>query len=264
MSEKPHATLTEDEGILTVTIDRQEKRNAISPQVTQTLWDAVDRLGERPDLRCMVITAVGPYFSAGIDLAAFRHDQENRPDYWNEHATWYHRRRYRRHHALYDEFEATEKPVVLAAQGTCLGAGTEMAVSCDFRFCTPETEFALPEVKLGVVSGSGGSSRLTRLIGVPWAKYIAMAGMPVGAEKALAIGLVHDVFPAESFLDDVYAFCRKMIEIPSDALGTAKLAVDMAGDIADRNAIRHFDRVANFSLMESDLFKRRADKFFKK
>ena len=254
--------MSEADGILTVTIDRPDKLNAISPDVTAVLWEATRMLSSRPDLRCMVITGVGRYFTVGIDLGNFRSEQESRPSEWGSHASWNHRRRYRRHHQLYDEFEYIEKPIVLAAQATCLGAGTEMAVSCDFRFCTPETKFALPEVKLGVISGSGGSSRLTRIVGVAWAKYIAMAGMKVGAEQAKQIGLVHDVFPAETFLEDVYAFCRKMIEVPPDALGTAKLAIDIAADVSDRGVQRHFDRVANYGLMESAEFKSRADKFF--
>jgi enoyl-CoA hydratase len=137
----------------------------------------------------------------------------------------------------------------------------EMAASCDFRFCTPETEWGVPEINLGVIAGSGGSSRLTRLVGPSWGKYMAMAGMRVGAEQAKTIGLVQDVFPAESFMDDVYGFCRRMMTIPADALGMAKLAVDMAADVSDRNAQRHFDRVVNTVLVSSDEFEARTARF---
>ena len=65
----PHATITEDDGIITVTTDRQGKLNAISPQVTEAYWEAVTRLEDRDDLRCMVITATGTYFTAGLDLS---------------------------------------------------------------------------------------------------------------------------------------------------------------------------------------------------
>src|SRR3546814_20989011 len=70
------------------------------------------------------------------------------------------------------------KPIILAAQGTCLGAGMEMVMSCDFRFCTPSAEWAVPEIRLGVLQGSGGSSRLARIVGPAWAKYLAIAGRP--------------------------------------------------------------------------------------
>jgi enoyl-CoA hydratase/carnithine racemase len=243
LSDTPHATITEDDGIITVTVDRQAKLNAISPQVTAAYWDAVNALADRDDLRCLVITAKGRYFTAGLDLAAGGGNRPGDPATAHLHPGWNFRRNYRSHHLLYDEFEAVEKPIVLAAQGICLGAGVEMAMSCDFRFCTPDAEFGVPEVFLGAIAGSGGTSRLTRLIGPAWAKYMAMAGMRVGAEQAKTIGLVHDVFPAETFMDDVYAFCRAMMTISPEVLGLAKLAVDMYTDVQDRTVQRHVDRL---------------------
>jgi enoyl-CoA hydratase/carnithine racemase len=178
------------------------------------------------------------------------------------HPGWNFRRNYRSHHLLYDEIEAIEKPVIIAAQGISLGAGVEMAASCDFRFCTPHAEFGLPEVNIGVMAGSGGTSRLTRIVGPAWAKYIAMAGMRINAERALAIGLVHDVFPAESFLDDVYAFCRRLIAISPDVLGVTKLAIDMYADM-DRTAQRHVDRIAVHGLVQSGEFDKARERFSK-
>ncbi|MFD0687642.1 enoyl-CoA hydratase/isomerase family protein [Actinomadura fibrosa] len=256
-----HARLTERDGVLTVTIDRQAKRNAISPQVTALLWRAAGLLADRDDLRCLVITGTGPYFTAGVDLSAPVGDRPGDPETEHLHPGWNFRRNYRSHHLLYDEFETIEKPVIVAAQGICLGAGVEMAVSCDFRFCTPEAEFGVPEVRLGVVAGSGGTSRLTRLVGPAWGKWMAMAGRRVGAEQAKQIGLVHDVFPAETFLDDVYAFCRELMEIPAETLGVAKLAVDMYADVSDRTAQRHIDRLVVSGMMNSPDFLERVKRF---
>jgi enoyl-CoA hydratase len=257
-----HARLTEADGILTVTMDRQEKRNAISPQITDTLWRAAGQLADRDDLRCLVITAVGPYFTAGIDLSAPVGSRPGNPETEHLHPGWNFRRNYRSHHLLYDEFEAIEKPVVVAAQGICLGAGVEMAVSCDFRFCTPDAEFGVPEVRsIGVLAGSGGTSRLTRLVGPAWGKWMAMAGMRVSAAQARQIGLVHDVFPAETFLDDVCAFCRNLITIPAETLGVAKLAVDMYADIADRTAQRHIDRLIVSGMLNSPDYLSRMARF---
>jgi enoyl-CoA hydratase/carnithine racemase len=88
--------------------------------------------------------------------------------------------------------ESIEKPVIVAANGPCLGAGTEMAVSCDFRFCTPETHRGLPETRSeGAIPGSGGVSRLTRLVGTHWAKWMALAARNVSADDARMMGLVH-------------------------------------------------------------------------
>jgi enoyl-CoA hydratase len=247
MPERAHASIQEDDGIITVMIDRQEKLNAISAQVTAALWNATNALADRDDLRCMVIAAQGRYFTAGLDLSAPGGNRPGDPATQHLHPGWNFRRNYRSHHLLYDEFEAIEKPIILAAQGICLGAGVEMAASCDFRFCTPEAEFALPEVQLGAIAGSGGTSRLTRLIGPAWGKWMAMAAMRVGAEQAKAIGLVHDIYPAETFLDDVTAFCRHLMTLPAEALGLAKLAVDIYTDVHDRTVQRHIDRLAVWS-----------------
>ena len=248
MSDDAHCSITDDDGIITVTIHRPKKLNAISHEVTAAFWQAANALADRDDLRCMVITATGStYFTAGLDLSAPGGNRPGNPETQHLHPGWNFRRNYRSHHLLYDEFEAIEKPIIMAVHGICLGAGVEMAASCDFRFCTPESQFRLPEVQLGAIAGSGGTSRLTRLVGPSWGKWMAMAAMPVGAEQAKAIGLVQDVFPVETFMDDVYAFCRHLITIQAEALGLAKLTVDMYTDVQDRTVQRHIDRLAVWS-----------------
>ena len=173
----PNAVIDIDDGIITVTLDRPDKLNAISHAMTAALWEAVLALGDRDDLLCMVITAKGRYFTAGQDISSPAGNRPGNPETMDQHPGWNFRRDYRSHHLLYDEMEAVEKPVIMAIQGRCLGAGVEMSGSVDFRFCTPEASFALPEVKLGGIAGSGGTSRLTRLIGPSWAKWMAMATM---------------------------------------------------------------------------------------
>jgi enoyl-CoA hydratase len=255
-SSASHALLTEADGVITVTFDRQDKLNAISPQMTARLWDAVRALGDRDDLRVLVITGLGRYFTAGIDLnhpAADRRGGKLPSDIA-------YRRTYRRHHLLYDELEAVEKPVILAAQGGCLGAGVEMGASCDFRFAARSAFFQLPEIGLGVIAGSGGTSRLTRIVGPHWGKWMAMAGERVSAEQALAIGFVHQVFPDETFAADAKRFARKLAALPPEAVGAAKLAVDIAADV-DRTTQRHVDRLANTSLAGRDDFLQRTAAF---
>ena len=105
----------------------------------------------------MVITAKGKYFTAGLDLSGPGGNRPGNPETEHLHPGWNFRRNYRSHHLLYDEFEAVEKPIVLAVNGICLGAGVEMGGSCDFRFCVPEAEFGVPEVRLGAIAGSGGT-----------------------------------------------------------------------------------------------------------
>jgi enoyl-CoA hydratase len=259
-TDEDFAPITEDDGILTVTLKRPAKLNAITPEMTESLWTAVRRLSMEDDIRCLVITGTGRYFTAGMDLSTQVGTSPGNPETEAAHPGWNFRRNYRTHHLLYDEIETIEKPVIVAAQGISLGAGLEMAVSCDFRFCTPHAQFGVPEVHLGVMAGSGGTSRLTRLVGPAWAKYMAMAGQRVDADRALAIGLVHDVFPEATFMADVYAFCRSMISISPDVLGVTKLAIDMYAD-TDRTTQRHIDRLLVTGMMHSGEFDKSRESF---
>ena len=243
--------VSEQDQILTVELARPDKRNAINPEITDALWQAVLALGDRDDLRCLVITATGEYFTAGIDLSRPFGDRHGDPATRHLHPGWGLRRSYRSHHLLYDELEAVEKPVVVAVQGHCFGAGVEMAASADFRFCTPGATFKLPEVEIGVVPGSGGVSRLTRIIGPAHVKWMAMAAMPVTADEAHAMGLVNRVFPEPTFRDEVHTFCRHLVGLPAEAVGVAKLLADMAVD-TDRTTQRQVDRLANTPLLGSD------------
>lgn len=237
------ADLVEKDGILTVTFTRPRSLNAINPAITAALLQAVDALGSRPDLRALVITGTGRFFSAGIDLKVG--DTGRYPGPEASGFDW--RRAYRGHHRLYDEIESVEKPVILAANGPCLGAGLELAVSCDFRFCTPETYFSLPEIRLGLIPGSGGVSRLSRLVGTHWTKWIAMAGRSVTAEQALQIGLVHQVHAADELGPAVFEFARSLCGLSAEALALAKLVTDMC-DPMDREKARQTERLANTDL----------------
>jgi enoyl-CoA hydratase len=253
-----HGTLTEADGVITVTMNRPEKLNAISPQMTKLYWDALTRLGERDDLHAMVIRAHGRYFSAGIDISRGPTGPDDVDLPSEPGARW--RWAYRRHHLLYDGFEAVEKPIILAAQGPCLGAALEMACSCDVRLSTPDALFGLPEIRLGVIPASGGVSRLTRLAGPHWARWIAMLGQDVDAETARQIGLIHAIYPAEGFHDRVHEFAASLANIPSEAMGVTKLTIEACVD-AGRDTARYVERIVNTPFVFSDDTRRRKARF---
>ncbi|MCU1481295.1 MAG: acyl-CoA hydratase [Subtercola sp.] len=256
MNPPSHALVAEADSILTVTLNRPDKLNAISPEITAVLWQAVRAVAERDDLRALVITGTGRFFTAGIDLAA--PSAATRAEVGSQF-----RRLYREHHLLYDEIEALEKPVFLAAQGPCLGAGLEMAASCDFRIASDTAYFQLPEVALATIAGSGGISRVTRLVGVHWAKWIAMANRKVSAAQALQIGLVHEVFAVDGFHDRVHELVIDIIKLPREALGASKLAIDMVAE-TDRATARNIERVMNTTLIFSDEFAQATERFTSK
>lgn len=255
------AEIAEENGIITVTFTRPEKLNAISVEMRNVLWTATHALAERDDLRVLVITGRGRYFTAGVDIGRTGVGAVTEAD--PDRSGIAYRRTYRELHLLADEWESIEKPVILAAQGPCLGLGTELSCSCDFRFCTPRAHWGLPEIRLGVIAGSGGTSRLTRLVGPHWAKWIAMAGKNVDADTARMIGLVHEIYPEEQFMEKVYEFARSLVALPMEAVGLAKLSIDLV-TAQNREYARHVERLANTTLTNSAEHRRRVRNFNEK
>jgi enoyl-CoA hydratase len=230
------------DGVISLTFTRDSKLNAVTDDMLDVMRVAVRDLGDYSTNRALVITAEGRYFTAGKDIG----EMGAQPD-----SGVALRRDYRRLHELFDEMERIEKPVVLAAQGPCLGIGVEMASSCDFRFASERAVFGLPELQnLAVLPGSGGISRFTRLVGPHWARWLAMAGENVDAELARTMGFIHQIFPDETFHTDVQAWVRKLVGMSPEALGLAKITIDAAFD-SDRRTARHVDRMANTMLLQT-------------
>lgn len=245
-SDHPHAVIDVDADVMTVTLNRPDKLNAISEPTTEILWEAVNRFRVDDAIAVMLIRSEGRYFTAGIDLdTRTARGQDVDPD--EPHAGYRYRRRYREHHRLYDEIEAIEKPTVVAFHAPTLGAGIEMAVSCDFRVASRSATFRLPEVSMGVLPGSGGVSRVTRVVGPSWARWLAMAGREVDAERALIMGLVHEVWDDDVFEDETRALVRHLADLPREALGLTKLTIDAVAT-ADSVSARHIERIANTRL----------------
>lgn len=254
-----HARLERHGATLVLTFTRPEKRNAVSNEMLDLLTEATCTLATEDEIRTLVITGEGEYFTAGVDLAGGMAQEMGKP---SSAPGRHFRSVHRRIHAILDEIETIEKPVILAAQGPCLGLGVELAASCDFRFASTATTFALPEINIGVIAGSGGTGRLVRLIGPAWTKWLGMAGRSVDAEAALRIGLVHDVFPLDTFSENVLKFVDDLNALPAEAVGVAKIAIDAAVD-SDRVTQRHFERLACTTLYGSPEFLERTARFTK-
>lgn len=252
-----HFRRDDDDGVITLTFTRDEKLNALDGPMLDALKAAGEDLANDERHRVLVITAEGRFFTAGLDVTTMKVDLAgDRPGSVT-------RRVYRDQamHDFYDFLEGVEKPVILAAQGNCFGVGIELGASCDFRLAAEGAKFALPEVaNLAVVPGSGGISRLTRLIGPHWTKWLAMAGQRIDADQALHIGLVHAVHPVETFGDRVQEFAHELAAMPGEALGLAKLGIDLAVT-ADRRTTRDFDRLTQTILFSSADFLERQQAF---
>jgi enoyl-CoA hydratase len=245
MSPLPHLLTEDQEGVLVVTLNRPDKLNAITNEMMQLFEQALLRFRDTAELKVMLIRSTGRYFCSGSDL------REGDPQAIQRTGTAIrenHRVKNRGMHRIYDEMEHIEKPIVVAHHAACVGGGLEMSLSCDFRLAANSASYAFPEGLFGVLPASNGVSRLTRICGPHWARYLIMANLPVNAEKALNMGLVHDVFPDETFEVDVIHFCRHLAKQNSEQMGTAKLAIEMAYDL-DRDQGRNIERMANSTLM---------------
>jgi enoyl-CoA hydratase len=245
---------TEQNGVLTLTFTRDDKLNAVSPEMLAVMREAVADFSDNDSYRVLVFTAEGRYFTAGMDIGRLSsggtHQARDTGEKQNSGVNL--RREYRLLHLLFDELEAIEKPVIHAAQGPCFGVGVELSASCDFRLAAERATYGLPEIEnLAVIAGSGGVSRVTRLIGPHWARWIAMAPQIVDARKAMIMGLVHEIYPDDTFASEVQTFAERLAGLSREALGLAKLAID-AAEAGDRVSARNFDRVANTLLMRSE------------
>lgn len=241
--------VTERDGMIEVVFDRPEKLNAMTPEMTGAVSQAVDELARRPDLRLMLIRAKGRYFSAGSDFVG-----GGIPDFKGstmEARRWYRGGPERESlQSICDKIETVEKPVVVAHHANCLGGALELSLSCDFRLAAASAHYGLPEIDLGHLPGSGGTSRLTRLCGPHWARWLVMAGKWVDAERALTMGLVHDVFPDDEFEAGVEAFCAHIMARSAEAVGMAKLMIELIAD-TDRSSGRNLERIANSILFQT-------------
>jgi len=239
MSE-PRILVSVRESVLELVLNRPEKLNAITGDMLDIIVAETARFVTDPALRVMLIRAKGRYFSAGVDLngimappADLTSPREFRQWYGQGPGSL---------HPLLDRFEVIEKPIVVAHHGPCLGGALELSLSCDFRLASTGARYGLPETALGNIPGSGGVSRLTRLVGPHWARWFIMANLQMDAAKAANIGLVHDVYPDESFEADVWAFCLNLARQPPETIGAAKLAIELAADL-DRAQARNVERL---------------------
>ncbi len=245
MSEEPHLLVREEDGIIICTLNRPDKLNSLSNQTMQLFEDALLHFRDTEALKVMLIRATGRYFSAGADLKEGNaRDQKQTSTGIREE----HRVGNRNMHRIYDEMEHIEKPIVVAHHAMCVGGGLEMSLSCDFRLAAKSAAYAFPEGLFGVLPASNGVSRLTRICGPHWARWLIMANKKADADMAYTMGLVHQVFPDETFEDEVMDFCRHLAKQNGEQMGAAKIAIEMSHELG-REMGRHVERMANSALM---------------
>jgi enoyl-CoA hydratase len=207
------AILTEErDGILIITINRPDARNAVNGDVANGMAEALDRLDSEDDLRVGIVTGAGGYFSAGMDLKAFVQGQS---PYAGD-----------RGFAGITQ-RSSRKPLIAAVEGFALAGGFEIALSCDLIVASRDARFGIPEVKRSLVAAAGALLRLPKRIPYHLAMELALTGDPIDAERAQEIGIVNRLAEPGTALDAA-------IELAQQIVKNAPLAVIASKDIVQK------------------------------
>jgi enoyl-CoA hydratase/carnithine racemase len=214
-------------GVAVLTLDNPPL-NLVTLELTRRLRATLDRLAADPEARVLVVTGAGPRaFCAGSDVSEF-------PSVADDVV----RKKLGPENEAYSRLDDFPKPTIAALNGLAYGGGLELAVCCDLLIAGADVRLALPEVKLGVLPGSGGTVRVPRRIGEGRAKELMFTGDPIDAETARSWGLVNRVVPPGQALTAALELARTLAERPNRALQLIKEATDLAHDTTEDEAVR--------------------------
>jgi enoyl-CoA hydratase/carnithine racemase len=215
-------------GVLTLTLNRPERRNAIDPALRDALAAALDAAATDAAVRGVVITGAGGAFCAGGDLARFEDLHDARAYRHVSH----------RLTDLVESIERLEKPVVAAIDGVVTGAGLALALACDWRIGAPGARILLREGRLGLVPAHGGLTRLVKLLGLARAKEILLGGDDLDAGAALRAGLLSELAgDADALPAMAGARIDRMLARAPLSFAAAKRLLQMAADVDQRSGI---------------------------
>ena len=210
MAELDAVRMAAADGVLTITLDRP-KANAIDVATSHALYAAFARLRDDPRLRVAIITGTGRFFSAGWDLKNAAGEGEAIDAHHGPGGF-----------AGLTEFFDLDKPVIAAVNGLAMGGGFELALAADLIVAADSAEFALTEVRLGMIADSGGVLRLPRRLPRAIATAMLITGRRMGAAEAERWGLVNQVVPGEQLLPAATALARQIVEAAPLAIAALK------------------------------------------
>jgi methylglutaconyl-CoA hydratase len=198
-----------------LTLNRPDKRNALSRGLVAALGAAVDRAADDPAARCVVLTGAGPAFCAGMDLGELRGtlDADADPEVvWDDAAKL---------SALYDRIYTLPKPTVAAVNGAAVAGGAGLVTVCDLAVAVPGAKFGYPEVRRGLVAAMV-LPHLLRHVGERAARWLLLTGESIDAVDALRAGLVNQVTSDEKLMDVALGWCGLLAQGGPKALATTK------------------------------------------
>jgi enoyl-CoA hydratase/carnithine racemase len=208
------------DGVVVVTLDRRPA-NALGLPIIDGLAAALDAADRRPEVRTVVVASAVPgFFAAGADIKHMASvDAAGFADYGN------------RLRAVLDRLAGSDRITIAAVEGRALGGGMELAMACTLRVAGADALFGLPEVRLGLIPGAGGTQRLPRLVGRGRACEIMLSAREVPAAEAGAIGLVDRLTAAGAALEGALALAAELAPMSRLAMGAVIRSVDAAFDL---------------------------------
>lgn len=248
------------EAVATLTIDRPDAMNSLTAEVKTALLEALRRAADDPEVRAVLLTGSGRAFCAGQDLREHADNLEAGRGLADT---------VRAHYNPIVELIATmDKPVVAAVNGVAAGAGASLAFACDLRIASEKAKFALAFSGIGLAPDSGASWTLQRLVGFGRAAELLLLGEPVDAARALELGLVTRVVPADELLTTARDLAVRLAHGPTRAFGATKRALAhaathslaeslaMEADLQDECAATadHREATASFLAKERPVF----------
>ena len=221
MSAETTILTSREGGIVTITLNRPDKLNALNAQLIGDLLRTMHELATDDGVRVAILTGAGEKaFAAGADIAAMREMTVAQAKAFADMG-----------HRTGAMIESVRFPVIAAVNGFALGGGCEIALACDFIYASDKAKLGQPEVNLGVIPGFGGTQRLARRVGAARARELVMTGDMVDAETALRIGLVNAVVPHAELMTKVREVAAKIASKGPLAIAQAKRVLERGLDV---------------------------------
>src|SRR5881394_834226 len=220
-------------------LNRPEARNALSPEVMETLAVELEQLDPDPEVRCVVIAGSEKVFADGADIKAL--SERSFADALSHPSASFWRR-----------VAAIKTPLVAAVSGFALGGGCELALACDMIVASDTARFGQPEITLGIIPGGGGTQRLARVLGKQQAMEYVLTGRQFDADMALEMGLVNKVAKKNSWLEEAMELARTIAERPPIAVRLGKQAVLVAEETALSAGLENERRLYEIAMATED------------
>jgi 3-hydroxypropionyl-coenzyme A dehydratase len=209
-------TTSKDEGVCIVKINRPTKLNAMNIDVARELISTFQQLDKDDSVKVIVLTGEGDKaFSAGADIEYMSKISADESEVYAKLGQ-----------EVTGTIENVSKPTIAAVNGFALGGGCEVAMSCDIRIASDNARMGQPEVTIGIPPGWGGTQRLMRIVGIAKAKELVYTGKMIKADEAKEIGLVNNVVPLESLMDEVMSMAKTIASNATLAVRMSKTAIN--------------------------------------